>query len=124
MEEGLGAFAISILFLHHQLQQLEGRGRGGDVEADGRVENIRRFVFRIVFGDGAHLSGGRLAKLVAARSDVARPAANIGGSGLEGPLPLLDRAAAECGRALLQLLDVGLQGLEPGSRHALAQGVD
>ena len=41
-------------------------------------------------GDGAHLGGGRLAELVAARGDVARPAADVGCPGLEGPLPLLD----------------------------------
>ena len=66
-------------------------------------------------GERAHLGGRRLAELVAARGDVARPAADVGRPGLEGLCRSSTVRAAERGRALPQLLDVGLHRLEPGA---------
>ena len=72
-------------------------------------------------GKRAHLAGGRLAELVAARSDAAGFAPDGGGPGLKRPLTLGKVRAFRRTGALPQTIDVRLHGGQPAANHAVPE---
>src|SRR5690606_28061288 len=61
-----------------------------------------------------------IAESISARRKAEHAATDLGCPLLEGPLALLDGAAADGRRCLAQVLDLGLNGLEPRPHHAIA----